>query len=64
MTKKDDLKEEIHKMNGLIGRISFTIDEFSDLIDDQGPITRDNVDELISSFDELKNIWKTIKDSL
>ena len=60
MTNKIELKEEIHKINGLIGRIGFTVDELYNLQENEEEITKENLDELQTSFDELKSYWKIV----
>ena len=64
MSKKIELKEEIHQMNGLIGRMSFSIDDLSETQENGEVISQELLEEIQNSFEEIKQIWTTVKASL
>ncbi len=64
MSKKVELKEEIHHMNGLIGRLNFSVDELFDLQENDEKINEEILEELQVSFNDLKETWKRISSAL
>jgi hypothetical protein len=64
MSKKIELKEEIHHMNGLIGRLNFSVDELFDLQENDEKINEEILEELQVSFNDLKETWKRISSAL
>ncbi len=64
MTKNIKLKEDIHKINGLIGRMGFSIEELFELKENDEEITKEHLDEIQTSFEEFKEVWKNIRTNI
>jgi len=64
VTKTNELKEDIHQINGLIGRMGFSIDELQDLEASNESIPKETIEDLALSFEELKKMWKTLSSKL
>ena len=64
MTKNNELKDDIHKLNEIIGRMGFTIDELQHIQDNEEENNSEILDELQATFEELKTFWKKICTSL
>lgn len=64
MSKNIELKEEIHKMNGLMGRMTFSLEDLSEVQESGEAISQELLEEIQDSFEEMKNIWMTLRTSL
>lgn len=64
MSNDEKLKGEIHRINGLIGKMGFSIDELFDLKENEKEITKESLDELRETFEQFKVAWKDIRADL
>ena len=64
MNKKNELKEEIHLMNGLFGRIAFSMDELHEQFESEEGVSRELLDEIQTTIHELKDVWLKIRQNI
>ena len=64
MSTRTEIKNDIHNMNGLIGKMAFSIDELFDLKKNKEEITNDHLNEIQETFDEIKETWKKVRSGL
>lgn len=64
MSSQTEIKNDIHNMNGLIGKMAFSIDELFDLKKNKEEITTEHLNEIHTTLEEIRETWKKVRSEL